>query len=298
MNIFKIIFSITLLLVTFCAHANLEIFACEPEWAALATELGGKNVEVFSATTGKQDPHHIEARPSLSAKIRRADLIVCSGAELEVGWLPVLMKTAGNDKIMLGKPGYFMASDYVPLFEKSATVDRSQGDIHTAGNPHIQTNPHNIAMVAAALKERMSELDATNATAYDTGYRNFIGRWNAAMTRWEKQAEAIKHHAFAVNHSSWIYLATWLDIDISVTLEPKPGIPPTAEHLAKLIKTIQQKNIHKIIYSAYESPRAAHWLAEKSGAQAIELPFTVGGNDKVNNLFDLFDYTVNALTAN
>lgn len=283
------------LLVSASAQANLEIFTCEPEWASLATELGGDKVNVFSATTGKQDPHHIEARPSLIAKIRRADLIVCTGAELETGWLPVLLSKSGNEKIQLGKPGYFMATDYIELLEKPSTVDRSQGDVHSGGNPHIQTSPHNIALVAKALNQRLIELDNANQSTYNSAYTNFNQRWSTAITRWEKQAEPIKHKSFAVDHKSWIYLANWLNVDMNVTLEPKPGIPPTSEYLAQLVKTVNQKHINKILYSAYASPRAAQWLAEKSGASAIELPFTVGGNDQVHNLFDLFDETINAL---
>lgn len=277
------------------AHARLEIFTCEPEWASLATELGGDRVNVFSATTGKQDPHHIEARPSLIAKIRRADLIICTGGELESGWLPILLSKSGNNKIQMGTSGYFMATDYVELLDKPSTVDRSQGDVHSAGNPHIQTSPHNIALVAKALNQRLIELDNTNQGAYDSAYTDFIQRWNSAISRWEKQAEAIKHKSFAVDHKSWIYLANWLNVDMSVTLEPKPGVPPTSDYLTGLVKTMNQKNINKIFYAAYTSPRAAEWLAEKTGARAIELPYTIGGNARVNNLFDLFDETIHAM---
>ena len=277
------------------AHANLEIFTCEPEWASLATELGGDKISVFSATTGKQDPHHIEARPSLIAKIRRADLIICTGAELEAGWLPVLLSKSGNDKIQLGKPGYFMATDYVELLEKPSSVDRSQGDVHSGGNPHIQTSPHNIALVAKALNQRLAELDNNTQSSYDSAYTNFNQRWSTAITRWEKQAEPIKHKSFAVDHRSWIYLADWLNVDMSVTLEPKLGIPPTSEYLAELIRTVNQKNINKVIYAAYSNPRAAQWLADRSNIKAIELPYTIGGNKQVNDLFDLFDETIRLL---
>ncbi len=296
MQAFNTVFSAALLLVAAtAARANLEIFACEPEWAALATELGGDKVNVFAATSGLQDPHHIEARPSLIARLRRADLLLCTGADLEIGWLPVLLKTAGNDKVQPGRPGFFMASDYVRLLEKPATVDRSQGDVHAAGNPHIQTDPRNIDKVAAALTQRLAELDTANASAYNTAYENFSARWTAAIARWEKIAAPIRRQSFAVNHSNWIYLANWLDIDMSVTLEPRPGIAPTTEHLAWLIKTIPQKNIHKIIYAPYQNPRAADWLAEKTGAKAVVLPFTVGGNDSASYLFELFDQTLHAL---
>lgn len=282
-------------IISATAQANLEIFTCEPEWASLATELGGNKVNAFSATTGLQDPHHIEARPSLIAKIRRADLVVCTGAELEAGWLPVLLSKSGNEKIQPGKAGFFMATDYVEMLDKPVRLDRSQGDIHAGGNPHIQTSPHNITLVAKALHQRMVELDATHQPVYDTAYENFTQRWNAAITRWEQQAEPIKHKIFVVDHQSWIYLAQWLQLDMRVTLEPKPGIPPSADYLAGLVQTVKQKNIEKIIYAAYANPRPAQWLAEKSGARAVELPFTVGGNKNVTNLFDLFDHTLKAL---
>ena len=291
----KYIFIAAMMMFTTSVQAQLEIFTCEPEWAALATELGGNHVNVFSATTGKQDPHHIEARPSLIAKIRRADLIVCTGAELETGWLPVLLSKSGNEKIQLGKSGHFMAADYVELLEKPVVLDRSQGDMHARGNPHIHTNPHNIAKVAKALNQRMNELNATNRASYNTAYENFIQRWNTAIMRWEKQAAPIRQQSIAVSHNSWVYLASWLDVDMSVALEPKPGIPPASEHLAKLVTTVNQKNIRKIVYASYTNPRAAHWLAEKTGATVIELPFTVGGNAKANNLFELFDETIRAL---
>ncbi|MBI3186834.1 MAG: zinc ABC transporter substrate-binding protein [Gammaproteobacteria bacterium] len=277
------------------AHANLEIFTCEPEWASLATELGGDRVTVFSATTGKQDPHHIEARPSLIAKIRRADLIICTGAELESGWLPVLLSKSGNEKIQVGRPGYFMAADYVELLEKPSTVDRSQGDVHAGGNPHIHTSPHNIASVANALSRRLMELDNTNQSAYSAAHTSFNQRWKAAIVRWEKQAEVIKHQSFAVDHKNWVYLANWLNVDMSTTLEPKLGIPPGTEYLAELIKAVDQKNIRKVIHAAYSNPRAARWLAERSNIKSIELPYTVGGNGQVNNLFDLFDETIRLL---
>src|SRR5947208_10561326 len=137
----------------------LEVFACEPEWAALATELGGDKVEVFSATTARQDPHQIQARPALIARLRSADLVVCTGAELEIGWMPVLLRQAANARVQPGTPGYMEAAPQVRMLEVPARLDRAEGDIHAAGNPHIQTDPRNIVAVAAALARRMAEID-------------------------------------------------------------------------------------------------------------------------------------------
>jgi len=145
------------------SSAAISIFACEPEWSALAQELGGDKVSVYSATTALQDPHRIEARPSLIARVRSADLLVCTGAELEIGWLPLLLTQSGNSRIQLGSPGYFEASQYVPKIEVPATIDRSLGDVHASGNPHIHLDPRNVAKVADALAERLNQLDPANA---------------------------------------------------------------------------------------------------------------------------------------
>src|SRR5207247_1363010 len=162
----------------------LEVFACEPEWGALATELGGDKADVFVATTARQDPHQIQARPALIARLRSADLVVCTGAELEIGWLPVLLRQAANGRIQPGSPGYFEAAQHVRLLEVPTRLDRAEGDIHPAGNPHIQADPRNIAAVAAALAPRMQQLDPANAGTIAARAQNFAARWNAAMQRW------------------------------------------------------------------------------------------------------------------
>src|SRR5262245_30320842 len=162
-RIVKLLLTLSACLASAGAHAVVNVFACEPEWAALATEIGGNKVSAFSATTGLQDPHRIEARPSLIARMRTADLLVCTGAELEVGWLPVLLQSAGNNKIQVGQTGYLLAADLVPRLEIPARADRSLGDLHMSGNPHIQLDPRNIARVAPALAQRLSAVDPSNA---------------------------------------------------------------------------------------------------------------------------------------
>src|SRR6266852_7538474 len=167
------------------ATAALNVFACEPEWGALAQELGGDKVSVYSATTALQDPHRIEARPSLIARIRSADLLICSGSELEIGWIPLLLTQSGNSKIQLGSPGYFEASQYVVRLEIPKAIDRALGDIHPGGNPHVHTDPRNLAKAATALEDRMVQIDPANAESYRTRAKSFLGRWQAAISRWE-----------------------------------------------------------------------------------------------------------------
>src|SRR3954454_5845429 len=155
-------FCLLLLLRAETARA-LDVFACEPEWAALAQELGGNAVTAVSATTARQDPHQIQARPSLIARLRNAGLVVCTGAELEIGWMPILLRQSANPRIQPNTPGYFEAARQVRLLEVPAQLDRAMGDVHAAGNPHLQTDPRNIAAVATALSARMQQLDPANA---------------------------------------------------------------------------------------------------------------------------------------
>src|SRR5204863_9377413 len=175
-------------LVAAPAHAALNVFACEPEWGALARELGGDKVSIYSATTALQDPHRIEARPSLIARIRSADLLICSGSELEIGWIPLLLTQSGNPSLKLGSPGYFEASQYVVRLEVPKVIDRALGDLHPGGNLHVHTDPRNIARIAPALMERMSELDPANADSYRSRGKSFLARWQRAIARREPQA--------------------------------------------------------------------------------------------------------------
>lgn len=277
------------------ANAALRVFACEPEWAALAQELGGDRIAAFSATTARQDPHRIEARPSLIAKLRRADLLVCTGAELEIGWLPALLRAAANPAVQPGARGHFEAADYVPRLEVPARVDRAEGDVHPAGNPHIQTDPHNIARVADALAQRLAELDPPRADHYRTRHRDFSARWRAAIARWEQQAAPLRNTAVVVQHRGFPYLERWLGLRQVVALEPKPGLEPTAAHLAAVLAQLQRQPARMILRAAYSDDRASQWLAERAGLPAVMLPFTVGGSERATDLFGLFDDTLQRL---
>lgn len=271
------------------ARAAMEVLTCEPEWAALVTELAGEKVSVSSATTARQDPHRIEARPSLLAKARRADLLVCTGAELEAGWLPILQRESGNAKIRAGADGYFEAAAYAEMIERPERVDRALGDLHAAGNPHIHLTPYNIARVAPALAERLEKLDPANAAHYTARVKDFLERWNAAIRRWEQNATPLKGMPVAAHHKDWVYLAHWLGLKIVATLEPKPGIDPSAAHLAELVERLKQKPAKAILRTNYQSARPSEWVAERTGAKALELFYTVGGSDRAANLFAWMD---------
>ena len=277
------------------AHAALNVFACEPEWGALATELGGDAVKVYSATTAFQDPHRIEARPSLIAQMRRADLAVCTGAELEVGWLPVLLRQSGNAAIQPGQSGYFEAARQVALLEKPGILDRSQGDVHAAGNPHIQTDPRNIARVAQALGARLAAIDPGHAATYRTRLMDFNTRWNAAMARWQAQAAPLKGMSIVAQHKAFPYLENWLGLKQVAVLEPKPGVEPSVGHLAEVAARLKITPARAVLRAAYQDPRPSEWLSEHAGIPVVVLPFTVGGSDQAKDLFGLFDDSLGQL---
>ncbi len=274
------------------AHAAFNVFATVPEWGALAQELGGDKVRVYTATNALQDPHQVEAKPSLIARARSADLVVATGAELEVGWLPLVLQQAGNPKVQPGQPGYFEATSFVPMLEKPVRLDRAEGDVHPFGNPHIQTDPRNIARVAQALGERLAELDRANAAYYQQRQKGFLDRWSAAISKWQQEAAPLKGVPIVVHHKAFVYLEDWLGLKEIATLEPKPGIEPTTAHLSEVLATLQRTPAKMVIRAAYQGDRASQWLAEHAKVNVVALPFTVGGTDGAKDLFGLFDDTV------
>jgi zinc/manganese transport system substrate-binding protein len=279
------------------AYANLNVFACEPEWAALATEIGGNKVSVYAATTGGQDPHQIQARPGLIARARNADISVCTGAELEIGWLPAILQQTSNQKIRVGAPGAFEATNFVTLLEVPARLDRAEGDIHAQGNPHIQTDPNNILKVAKPLADRFAQLDPANAATYAARLADFTTRWQAALAKWQAQAAPLRGVPIAVGHLSWRYMEDWLGLKRIVALEPKPGVPPSSGYLAQVVDTLQKTPAKMVIRSAYEDDRPSLFIADKVHLKAVVMPFTVGGTPEAKDLFSLYDDTINRLLA-
>jgi len=274
------------------AAAALNVFATVPEWGALAAELGGDKVSVYTATNALQDPHHVEAKPSLIARARSADLVVATGAELEVGWLPLVLRQAGNPKVQPGKPGYFEAAQFVVTLEKPVRLDRADGDVHPAGNPHIQTDPRNIARVAAPLAARFAELDPANAAYYQSRHDAFAARWTAAIANWEKQAAPLRDAPIVVQHKAFTYLIAWLQLREIAALEPKPGVEPTVAHLSEVLALLQRQPAKMVLRAAYQGDRASQWIAERAKINAVVLPFTVGGDDAARDLYGLYDDTI------
>ncbi len=273
----------------------LNVFVCEPEWGSLLAELAGDKAEITVATTAFQDPHRLQARPSLIAAVRRADLIVCTGADLEIGWLPLLLRRAGNARIQAGNAGHFLAASFVRRIEIPASIDRSQGDVHPQGNPHVHLNPRNIERIADALTERLRAIDSANSAHYEMRLADFRRRWSDATEKWEERALPLDGMRLASHHRSFSYLAAWLNLDIVATLEPKPGIPASASQLAALLEQLTPNPPAGVIRTPYENEKPSQWLADRLGIAQIELPFTIGGTSRSTDLFTLYDETIRML---
>jgi zinc/manganese transport system substrate-binding protein len=279
------------------ASAALKVLATTPDWGALTQELGGNQVNVYVATTALQDVHRVEAKPSLVARARSADLVVATGAELEVGWLPVLIQESGNAGIQKGARGYFEAATALRLLEVPSQVDRAMGDIHPDGNPHVQLDPHNIQAVAHALSARLAQLDPAQAAYYAARGQDFDARWDTAIKAWEAKAAPLKGAQVVIMHRDQVYLCHWLGLREVASIEPKPGVPPTAAYLGALVGKLTSTPPKLILLNAYNDPKAANWLSGRINAPAVTLPFSVGGSPGAKDLFGLFDDTIEKLLA-
>ena len=293
----KISIFLLLLISSSTIQAKVNVFACEPEWASLMKELSGEYGNVFSATTAFQDPHRIEARPSLIAKMRRADVVVCSGSELEVGWLPLLLRSSGNRKVQTNQPGYIEASQLVDRLGIPQTIDRSMGDVHAAGNPHVHLDPRRLSKIAKISGERLATIDPDNAAHYQAKTSDLLARFEKKINDWQILAAPLKDVKAVVHHKDWKYLFDWLEIKAVATLEPKPGVPPSPGHLASLKRQMQKEPADFILRAAYQDDNAAKWLNKQTGIKAVELPFTVGGSEQATDLFTLMDDTIHRLLA-
>jgi zinc/manganese transport system substrate-binding protein len=279
------------------AHAALKILATTADWGALATELGGERVDVYVATSAMQDVHRVEAKPSLVARARTASLVIATGAELEIGWLPVLIQESGNPRIQPGAKGYFEATSQLNLLEVPSKLDRSLGDIHPLGNPHVHLDPHNIAIVARALTTRLAELDAAGAQYYAQRGADFDARWTQAISRWESKAAPLEGVPVVVIHRDQAYLCHWLGLVEVAAIEPKPGLPPTTSYLASLVTRLSAAPPRMILRNEYNDSKAVTWLSERIHSPVVVLPYSVGGTPGARDLFGLFDDTLNRLLA-
>lgn len=280
---------------SFSAHADLRILACEPEWGQLATEIGGDLVTVKSASAPGQDAHHIQARPSLLAQVRRADMVLCTGAGLETGWLPVLLNRGSNPDVRQA-PGLFMAAEQVERLEIPATLDRADGDVHAMGNPHVHLDPNRVITISQQLAERFATLDPDNGARYREQQQAWQAAFEPNVAAWKKRAAPLEGLKVISYHRTWAYLLDWLGMTRVDELEPKPGLPPTPSHLADLVGKAEKEQVRLILYQPINGDKAPNWLASRTAACAVELPFSPGEED-TDTLTSLYDTLIQRLTS-
>jgi zinc/manganese transport system substrate-binding protein len=224
-------------------------------------------------------------------------MVICSGSELEIGWLPLLLTQSGNDRIQPGSPGFIEASQFVTRLEIPRVVDRALGDIHPSGNPHVHLDPRNIAKVGQVIAERLGQIDQSNADTYRARLEAFGKRWEQAMLAWQEKAAPLKSVPIVVYHKDMSYFINWAGMREAGSLEPKPGLPASPAHLAELVERMKRNPAKAVVYSPYNDPRAAEFLSQRANIPNVMLPFTVGGTDKAKDLFGLFDDTIERLLA-
>lgn len=274
----------------------LTVFACEPEWAALVRELA-PHAQVRSATHARQDPHHIEARPSLIAALRQADLAVCTGASLEAGWLPALQQRAGNPRVQKGAPGMLFAAEQVQLIDPRAPGSPFEGDVHSEGNPHLHLDPHRLRAVAEVLAQRLQAADPPRAAEIRQRWASWDADWRARTTAWERKAAPLRGMRVAAQHTTFAYLWRWLGVEQVTDLEPRPGTPPTPGHLQQVLERTRAAPPRAVVVSAYQDPRSAQWLAQQLGgaAQVLQLPSTVTEEAPADTLASFYDHLLERL---
>lgn len=278
------------------AAQALSVFACEPEWAALVRELAPQ-AEVRSATHARQDPHHIEARPSLIASMRRADLAICTGAQLEAGWLPMLQQRSGNPRMQDGAPGMLYAADHVSLIDPRPPGSPFEGDVHAEGNPHVHLDPRRVLDVAKALVERLQEIDPARRDQYRQRGLVFEADWRSRIVQWERKASGLRGMRVAAQHTTYAYLWRWLGIEQVADLEPKPGMPPTPGHLQRVLELARASPPRAVVVSSYQDARAAEWLAQQLGPRTsvLQLPATVTDEPPAATLAGFFEHVIERL---
>jgi zinc/manganese transport system substrate-binding protein len=259
------------------ARAEVKVVATVPALAAIAREIAGPNAAVKSLTRSSQDPHFVDARPSLALDLNRADLLLTVGLELEAGWLPTLLTGARNPRILHGSPGYLETSEFVALQEVHAQpVSRSMGDIHPGGNPHFLTDPRAAEPVARGIAARLAQLDPAHQAAYQAGLTAFLGKLSAARARWEKRLAPLRGTPIIEYHRTWAYLASWIGLVEAGFLEPKPGIPPNPSHVAQLLVLGRQRRVRAVVQEEYYPDTTSRLLARQLPAPLVRVP---GGPD-------------------
>ena len=279
------------------AVAKLNVVATTADLGALAQQVGGDAVDVFTIARPTEDPHFVDAKPSYAVKLNRADALIEGGADLEIGWLPALLDKARNNRIAAGSPGRIIASEGVTLIEVPTALDRSKGDLHAAGNPHYTSDPFNAKIVADHLAKAFAQLDPKAAASFQANARKFAAQIDASMPKWSAALAPLKGKRVTAYHNAWPYFARRFDIRIDLFLEPKPGIAPSAAHLAEVITTMNADQVKLVLVEPFRDRRWAETAAGHAHAVVVDVPFYPGSKGAGDTYVGWMDSIVKAMSG-
>jgi zinc/manganese transport system substrate-binding protein len=291
------VFGVWAVLLAPPAEAKVRVVGTLPDFAAIATELGGTRVEAESIIQGTEDPHFVDPKPSHILRVNRADLLICIGLGLESGWLPVLLTQARNGKVQVGATGYLDASQFVQAKEVPAKADRAMGDVHGGGNPHYYLSPPEMLKVSQAIYGKLVQLDPGGRAEYDKRWQAYSKRYREKMAAWKAALAPLSGSKVVEYHKSWIYLLDWIGFVSVGALEPKPGIPPSPSHVTQLLMRVKTQRVRFVLREGYHKDSLSEVFARKAGARLVDLPVMVGAERGIRTLWDKWDRVVQLLTA-
>jgi len=279
------------------AASKINVVTATTDLAALASEVGGDRVSVESIARGYQDPHYVEAKPSFLLKLRKANLLIVVGLQLEIGWLPPLITQCGNPRIQVGAPGYLDASQFAEILEIPTTqVTRAMGDVHPFGNPHYWLDPDNGQRIARGIATKLSQMRPEDATYFEQRFQDFSRRLAQTAKGWDEQMKPFQGRKVVTYHRSWPNFTKRFQLQVIGYVEPRPGIPPSPGHTVELIQQMKRENVKVILVEPYFDLKTPNSIARETGAQVIVLLPSVGGEKEVTDYFKLFDYDIALLT--
>jgi len=283
------------LLLPFTLFAHLNIAVSYPYIGALTKTIGGDHVKTIVLAKGNWDPHFVVPRPSLISKLRNADALIMNGGQLEIGWLPPLIRRANNPKVQPNASTFLNLSNYIEMIQKPGSVDRSQGDVHPDGNPHFHLDPNNIIILAQTVAAFLISIDAEHKAIYERNYENFEKGWQKNLLRWKQEMAPLKGTKLIQYHDVLAYFNQAYGLKTIGTIEPLPGIPPSSRHTFELIKRIKDEKPKFILHDVYHATKTAEYISTKTGIKVIRMPHDIGSLDSINSLEALFNYLTKAV---
>jgi len=285
----KLIIILFILMIVSFAYAKIRVVTTYPYIKDITEKIGGDKVKVIALTKGNYDPHTIVPRPSLIGKVRKADMIVINGAQLEIGWLPPLLGQANNPAVNSGGKGFLDLSNFVKLIHIPESVSREHGDIHPAGNPHFHLDPYNLPAISKAITDKLCDLDADNLDYYIENNKKFMQNFKIKIVELDKKFSEFNGKNYIEYHKNLDYLLERYNMKVITTVEPLPGIPPSPKHILKLIKIMKSLKIEKILHDVYHSKKSSKYLSKKTGVPFIQMPHDVGAVKEVNCIYTLYE---------